>query len=112
MCQRPEKRPPHLTATQLRPLGEAVIGHIGQIASRMTGTDDVRAARQDLSLLTAYVELATLIIGTDGLPSETVSQAIWAEFKRVSDGLRERLLYASLCTWRRPAKKAVGLKLR
>lgn len=70
MCQVPEKTPIFLTATQLKLLGEAVTGHIRQVASRMTDAHDVQAARGDLSLLSAYVDLAKLIITPDGLTAE------------------------------------------
>lgn len=64
MCQVPERTPILLTSTQLKLLGEAVTGHIRHVASRMTD------ARGDLSVLSAYVELAKLIINPDGLTPE------------------------------------------
>jgi hypothetical protein len=67
MCQVPEKTPILLTAPQLKLLGEAVTGHIQQVANRVTDAQDVQAARGDLSLLSAYVELAKLIISPDGV---------------------------------------------
>jgi hypothetical protein len=70
MCEVPEKTPIFFTATQLNLLGEAVTGHIRQVASRMTDAHDLQAARGDLSLLSAYVELAKLIINPDGLTPE------------------------------------------
>jgi hypothetical protein len=70
MCQVPEKTPIFLTATQLKLLGQAVTGHIRHVASRMTDAHDMRAARGDLSLLSAYVELAKLIINPDDLTPE------------------------------------------
>jgi hypothetical protein len=70
MCQVPEKTPIFLTTTQLELLSEAVTGHIRQVASRMTDAHGMHAARGDLSLLSAYVELAKVIINPDDLTPE------------------------------------------
>lgn len=70
MCQEPEKTPIFLTATQLKLLREAVTGRIRHVASHMTDARDVQAARGELSLLGAYVDLAKLIINPDGLTPE------------------------------------------
>lgn len=70
MCQVSEKTPIFLTATQFKLLGEAVTGHIRQVANRMTDGQNVQAARSNLSLLSAYVELAELIINPDDLTPE------------------------------------------
>jgi hypothetical protein len=51
-----------LTATQVDLLGEALIEHIPQVAERVAGAAQTRTAREEASLLDAYLELARIII--------------------------------------------------
>jgi len=61
------KTPVFLTAVQVDLIGEALVEHISQLTHRLSSVPQKRTSLEELSLLKAYLELAKIIIGQNGV---------------------------------------------